>query len=155
MLCPTSEFVFARIIVTRHHDDGGVTEPKLGVHTALGVLLGASTLSTTGNKSVTGLGFKPRLVRFTVQMVSSTSSAAFGMGAMTDTSQFWTASTVNTSSSPANVRNGDSTHCFGWLSSGSTTPSLLASYVSMNPDGFTVNVSSASNSFDVWYEAIA
>lgn len=46
------------------------------------------------------------------------------------------------------------TYCLGYIAGGSTSLTLAATYVSMNADGFTINVS-ANNGNEVYYEAYA
>ena len=135
--------------------NGSVTLAKLATDATPGFKIGTiagATLGTTGNKAITGVGFTPRIVRFTVASAGSTSTATFGVGAMTTGSQFYSASSADGS---VGSRQTSTTACIGWLSAGSTTPSLLASYVSMDADGFTINVSTASSTFAVYYEAVA
>lgn len=120
----------------------------------VGVIPG-STFATTGLKSITGVGFTtPELVRFTVLFTNSAASSNISNGAMTSSNQF-TVSAAGTSAGGAESRYGSTSNCISWIAAGSSTPSLLASYVSMDNDGFTINVSSASSAFDVAYEAYA
>lgn len=113
----------------------------------------ATTFGTTGNKSITGLGFKPKLVRFTALAALAADNANSGSGAMTPTSQYWTSEASNTSG--AHVRNSGTDAAIAYLSSGSTIPLMKSSYVSMDSDGFTINVTAASAAFAIAYEANA
>lgn len=119
---------------------------------AIGII-SKTILSTTGNKAITGLGFTPKLVRFTALAASDGSNANAGMGAMTASSQYWTSIAANSTGN--HVRNAGSDAAIAYLSAGSVTPLMKASYVSMDNGGFTINVTSASSAFDVAYEAYA
>lgn len=130
--------------------DDSVTAAKRSGGFKIGVILGA-TLGSTGNKAVTGLGFKPKLVRFTVLPTASTAAILIGFGAMTETDQFY----VTGISSGTFGRNSSTSACIAWVNGGSSTPQLLAGYVSMDSDGFTINVTSSSSTFPVAYEAYA
>lgn len=123
---------------------------QLTTRYALGTIT-AATLGTTGNKAVTGLGFRPRLVRFTLAPSATGTTATTASGGMTDSAQWYT--TAAASNAPAASRNSSSAACIGYVSAGSSTPILLASRQSMDQDGFTINVSTASSNFDVIYEA--
>lgn len=111
----------------------------------------AATFGSTGHKSVTGVGFKPKLVRFTLIVTSSTGATTVGFGAMDASgNQYYMANT--TDGSTGRARAGGTTSCIGRAVVGGS-PSLLASYFSMDSDGFTINVTTAENVFDVAYEA--
>lgn len=131
--------------------DNAVTPSKRSGGFYIGSISGA-TLGTTGNKAITGVGFTPKLVRFKVVPSSSATAATEGTGAMTASSQYYAAST--STNTPTSSRNGSTSACIGWLGTGST-PLFLAAYVSMNADGFTINVTTANSAFDVAYEAYA
>lgn len=113
--------------------------------------ISSSTLGTTGNKVISGVGFTPKLVRFSVLPgPATTSSAIDGHGAMTTSSQYFT----TTYSGGGNYRKvSETSYCIGWTNN--TSSQLLCSYVSMNADGFTINVALASSTFDVAFEAYA
>jgi hypothetical protein len=116
---------------------------------AIGSISGA-TLSTTGNKAVTGLGFRPRLVEFEVLPTTSTTETIDGSGAMTASNQFFRSVFVGAS---ARRRVSTTSNCFGWTNA--TTSQLLAAYVSLDDDGFTVNVSVADSTCAVAWRAYA
>lgn len=112
-----------------------------------------ATLGTTGNKVISGLGFKPKMVRFTLLTSTDTTSSITGFGVMDDAgTQFTQLNYVSASGSVQRKASGTG-NCIGWTNQ--TTSQFLASYVSMNPDGFTINVDIASSAFDVGYEAYA
>jgi hypothetical protein len=116
----------------------------------VGVIPG-TTLSTTGNKTITGVGFTPKLVRFQLMPTNSTSQSDFGAGAMTATSQYGSAISYDGTS---RSRTSSTTSVLLKIITGSGAAQLAFTYVSMNADGFTINVTAAL-SFDVAYEAYA
>lgn len=113
----------------------------------------ASTFSSTGVKSITGVGFTPKLVRFTIMPTANTAVSVAGSGGMTSASQFWTF----TSSLTGNwARESGTTACIVARSPGTNTPLFTAVYSAMGADGFSINVTTASGSaWDVAYEAYA
>lgn len=113
----------------------------------------ASTLSTTGNKTITGVGFTPRLVRFTVLPTTNSTNAYSMYGAMTSSSQFVAVNTHSPTGGGTRTRMSSTSACILELSGGTTTVLVQASYVSMNSNGFTINVSTAASVFDIAYEA--
>jgi hypothetical protein len=121
------------------------TQYKIGV-------IPSSTFSTTGNKSITGIGFTPKLVRFTVLPSSSTTIMNTGFGAMDDSGNQYAVGISTTSTGRS--RNSLTIRCIYIVDSGATSPATAASYVSMDADGFTINVNNAGNIFDIAYEAI-
>lgn len=162
---PTTEWAnnVADTLAAEHNDDGthntaaattiAASLPAGSITPAMrtgGFKIGTipgSTFSTTGNKSITGVGFKPKLVRFTLMPTSSSTVMNMAHGAMTSTNQFYSAFLTN-------ARMSGTDAAFGWLGS-TTSLSLKFAYVSMDSDGFTINVSSAASAFDVSYEAYA
>lgn len=123
--------------------------------------VGSFTLNTgTGNQSITGVGFTPKVV-----MVSHCRSIAFGYS--TSLSSFGYGFSVGTSAgqtvcthyqcglgSPATPRTRyDDTKI---LTSVGTTGTLTeaASMVSLDSDGFTINVTTAGSALVVWYVCI-
>lgn len=139
-------------VTTAKIADEAVTPAKRSGGFQIGSMAG-STLGTAGNVSVTGVGFIPKLVRFTVLASASGTNQNEGSGAMTDSSQFWTTSASNTSGTAVRAAGTDA--AIAWIPATSTTPSFKASYVSMDADGFTINVTTANTSFDIAYEAYA
>lgn len=130
-------------------DDGVVTPDKRSGGFVSGVIEQA-TLSTTGNKVVTGVGFMPVMVDFQVVPTSNAASMVLGMGSMTASTQYTTGISGSTS---AASRYGSTNNCIVWVSAGSSTPSLLAQRVSLDADGFTINVTTASGAFSVYWKA--
>lgn len=133
-------------VTTAKIDDEAVTSAKRSGGYKIGVIPG-STFGSTGNKAITGVGFRPKLVRFTVLNSAGTGGFNPGFGAMDESGNQFTSIF---SSNP--TRNGLTTRCIGWMTT-SSTPAMAASYVSMDSDGFTINVNTPNNAFDVAYEA--
>jgi hypothetical protein len=115
-------------------------------------VISAATLGTTGNKAITGVGFKPKLVRFTMLQTTGTVNVIYGNGSMTSASQYTASSCADAS---GRSRYSSTSNCISGVGATTSTPFILANYVSMNSDGFTINVSTASNAFDWAYEAYA
>lgn len=129
---------------------GSVTPVMRSGGFKIGVIPG-STLGSTGNKSITGVGFRPKLIKLSMMPPNSSGNVLFGFGAATESDQYVVAGTASTS---ATRRHSSTSHCIAYMGT-AETPSLLASRVSLDEDGFTLNVSIASSTFDVAYEAYA
>lgn len=114
--------------------DANVTPAKLASHIAMGTF----TPTGTGNKAVTGVGFKPKLVRFVSLNANQGTVAAFSMGAMTDTQQYVAGIGHTTSNAQ---RMSSKAACYGEVSSASLAWYTLANRVSLDSDGFTINFS--------------
>lgn len=119
-------------VVTANIANNAVTPAKRTGGFAVGVF----TITGTGNVSVTGLDFTPKMVEF-VYATTIASNARNGMGCMTSSAQ-WCVS-ASTSSAGNSTTNADASTCIR-CDSGGGTVLLSASYVSMNSDGFTINV---------------
>lgn len=129
----------ASAVTTAKIADAAVTAAKRSQVVAIGTI----SPTTTGNFSVTGVGFTPKLVRFTAMLSASTSASNYGVGAMTSSAQY-VASIAPDGSSGS--RNSSTSACIGVLNQASSTWNTLGSYVSMDSDGFTINFSTASGS---------
>lgn len=143
--------IISGIIVTRHHQDGGVTAAKRSEVSASGILP-ASFFSSTGNKNITGLGFKPKRVEFLMIPSTSTANDSFATGFFTESHQVVVA-TITASGSSG--RNSSTSDCIGYITSSGSAWLMRASGVSMNSDGFTINVSVGAATFDIAWFATA
>jgi len=114
----------------------------------IGIISG-STVGSTGNKAITGVGFTPKLVRFTILANSTfnTTSTITGDGAMDGTTQFVT---MNYNNGTTTTKQSSQSNAIGFITTSDAL--LLASYVSMDSDGFTINVGTANGTFDIAYE---
>lgn len=133
-------------IVTAMIADGAVTAAKRSQMVASGFIAG-STLNTTGNKAVTGLGFTPKIVMFSCPY--SGGSAYDGRGMMTSSDQWakWTCVRAIATNNVAMFNNYLTTRCYGESSlsaGGAEVSTVQTSYVSMDADGFTINVNSTN-----------
>jgi len=131
---------------------GAITPAKIAVGSisAMGVL----DISTTGNKTVSGLGFAPSRVAFTWGRTTSNSFVAMGFGFMTSTIQTAYGGQWRGSGSVEGAGEKSSSHCLISRNQSGTTV-IAATRVSLNSDGFTINVSTASSTTvpDVVWEA--
>ncbi len=101
-------------------------------------------VSTTGNQSITGVGFQPKLVLFWEMGQSADGSTAgyqWCIGAASSSSsRFYSAvSFQDNQASPVSVRRYTVTDCVGIVQIGAATVSSEADFVSMDADGFTIN----------------
>lgn len=118
----------------------------------VGVIPG-STFATTGNKAITGLGFKPKLVRFTGVGSDNAATSSKSFGAMDSSgNQFMVLEYVT--NAPAAGRRSATNYCVGYMSTTSGY-GLAAGFVSMDEDGFTLNCVLAGTAYDFYYEAYA
>lgn len=114
----------------------------------------AATLSSIGNKTITGVGFKPRYIEFDVIFDPTSASMRTGKGWMDEFgSQGFSATASN--GPVISVASLPDSRCVGWINAGNTARSMGASYVSMNDDGFTINVNEANGAFPIVYKAFA
>ncbi|MCT2076065.1 hypothetical protein [Dietzia cinnamea] len=111
----------------------------------------ASAFQTLGDKKITGVGFKPRIVKFTLLPEYSNAAFNFAIGSMTDLDQF---TATGASSTSGHARSSSTTAAFIFVSSSGDT-TLRFERVSLDSDGFTVKVVTASSLFKVAYEAYA
>lgn len=112
---------------------------------ALSAFSGSFDLNTTtGNQSVTGVGFQPKAILFFVNSLNASGSAAGmtgGVGfAVSSSARFSTATELTNGVSPAspNIRQ-DNTKCF-IVTNNAGAAIIEVDFVSHNADGFTVNV---------------
>lgn len=116
----------------------------------VGIIAGA-TVSSTGNKTITGIGFKPRLVRF-YSLLGTATSANLSTGAMDSAGNQFAQAGSHSHGSTNSYREALTNRAMVINGSGTSTQVLVFSYVSMNADGFTINVNVGS-SIDIAYEA--
>lgn len=114
------------------------------------VAVGSFTVTGTGNVSVSSLDFTPKYVEFDY-LTNVTSNNRDGRGCMTANAQY--AISAATSSGPNSTTTVATNNCLIAISGGGTT-FLIMSYVSLNSNGFTVNVGTyASGPHAVGYKA--
>jgi hypothetical protein len=103
--------------------------------------------SATGNKSVTGVGFKPDVVlnAFPQSTFPDLASATFGIGAMDGNGNQWANFIFSADAKPtSDTQRGQQTNAAIFTFDNSQTVMKKASFVSMDADGFTVNFSIAT-----------
>jgi len=129
-----------------------VTASKLGTHKAYGTF----SPSATGNKAITGVGFQPKYVRLEILSdrgtTASTTDTIEGFGIMTSSLQVCKCThTTGTNS----YMYSSTSACLAGLHFNSTTPELLATFVSMDSDGFTINFSAFVSTYLILWIAEA
>lgn len=120
-----------------------------------GFYVGTMVVSASGNQSVTGVGFTPKLVEFHGVLDGgnqSTSNFGFGQGFMDSSGRQWSHWGNVTESGDASGAGNWTTACFATGDPNADVDVAFA-YVSMDADGFTVNVSSAENATRIGYVA--
>lgn len=131
----------------------GATSPVL-------VKVGSFTPSAgTGNKSVTGVGFKGKMVRFHVPVTGGSGSATWGgiaTGAATSSAARWATYTVTGYDNRVTGKNASTSLCLEVPTSGTsgTSDVYTADFVSMDSDGFTINCTLATTVPTIYYEVI-
>lgn len=118
--------------------------------------------STTGSQSVTGLGFTPDVVFFSVVNATALGSVnthyALSYGAATATSQWGVAVAGRSGAGTSNTRRAFRTNACGIICySNSDAVEVAFNIVSMDVDGFTINISGAAGAgttYQVAYTAI-
>ncbi|WP_415062967.1 hypothetical protein [Bdellovibrio sp.] len=136
----------------------GTVQTTAATATAYGVQIkmGSYTApASSGNYSVTGLGFKPTHVRLWVQNNRTGTmpgvSTNVCIGSMTETSQMTYYAYANT---PAARNLMYTDRVIACSAADAVAITIQASYVSMDADGFTVNYSTSSNnSWTIFWEA--
>ena len=118
--------------------------------------------TATGNQAITGLGFTPKLVMFQtvpslINDLSPANELDMSFGAMDGASQFYIGQNARYGTvTSLNNRFASNNHCiFAANAAGLTTPLYRANRVSLDADGFTVNVNTApASGYRVGYHAI-
>lgn len=115
--------------------------------------ISGSILGTPGSKSITGVGFKPRLVEFQVLPNASSGASGTGRGLMHESGYQWATYSSSNASSNQSARNTYTNRCIMWLAAASSTATFTATYSSMDDDGFTISVISPDSAFNVGWVA--
>ena len=108
--------------------------------------------TATGNRSVTGVGFKPDLVihvhagyDFT-SLPARTANANFGLGVMDSAGNQWATSALSIhAAAAADTQRGQQTDACMYAFNNSFAVQKEASFVSMDADGFTVNFTNTTS----------
>ena len=143
-------------IIARHIGAGEVTAVKRSQVIASGIY----SVTSTGNKSITGLGFRPKAVMFWPQYtagVSAGQNTPACVGYM-DASSQWAYGATTRNGNGGSVRKATN-RCFLLATvaagGGSDSINIDAAYVSLDADGFTFNVTTHNNTIDVAWVAFA
>lgn len=138
-------------------------EPRiLAIEDSGGSLIKIGTFASpasTGAYAVTGVGFTPKLVKFTTTLTSGSNTFLLGGGgAMTASSQFAYAFGARGSLNGRHTRTASTAACLALLSisvGDVASDALLASRTSLDVDGFTINFSATGTGYTVQWEAYA
>jgi len=120
------------------------------------IAIGTVLANQQGNISVTGLGFTPKYVKFNVIYHRQILSGGGGIsmsgcwGAMTATSQYAVELYSNFGTSRSLVFTDRVIHCSYCDTS---DPDILATFVSFDTDGFTLNFTIPNSGYTVVWEA--
>ena len=107
--------------------------------------------TSTGNKSVTGVGFKPDLVIHFhagydfVTVSTRASHASFGLGVMDAAGNQWATSALSMHAVVADTQRGQQTDACMYAFDNSFAVQKEASFVSMDADGFTINFTNTTS----------
>jgi hypothetical protein len=113
------------------------------------VKIGSFTVpGSTGHFSVTGLGFKPKIVKFFFLNTISVSDAVTGIGGA-DAAGNQFAACTHVSAGNINDYSAVS-NCLAYTPYNTDSPATLASFVSMDSDGFTINFSNVGGGAWAW-----
>lgn len=140
-------------ITTAKLDAGAVTPAKRSGGVALGSF---QSHATTGNKGINGVGFTPKVVKFVVWLNATTlngsSGVTIGYGVMDGFTQAAAFISLDPNA-PVNLSTDWNTSYCVYAASRTNTNVYQATFVSMDADGFTINVGTADNSYKVFWEA--
>lgn len=105
--------------------------------------------TSTGNQSITGLGFRPDVIIFFTGLLTTTGTAnnnnSHGFGVATSSSARWSVcgSNQNSQTTMNNRRYFSNSKCFTILNVTADTIQAEADFVSMDSDGFTIDLTTA------------
>ena len=112
-----------------------------------------TTAAGTGNQAVTGIGFQPNAVihahgthAFTAALPSSVAGGGFGLGVMDADGDEWALSELTVDGvGTSDTQRGQQTDASIYTFNSGLAVQKKASWVSMNPDGFTLNFTNAGS----------
>lgn len=118
---------------------------------------GTFSESSTGNKSVTGVGFQPSYLRFHLSSksgASETTVAHYSTGFTDGTRQKAHSILADTT---ANDSKAYTNRCINHYArvGGVLTEVIVATFVSFDADGFTLNFTAVDSTYDIHVEAFA
>jgi hypothetical protein len=106
--------------------------------------------TTAGTQSVTGVGFKPVMVKFTILFPSIANRSASASGVMTDTSQFCTTND-HVALGNASYTSSSTVFCLMFKDAGGTNI-VLATSTTFDTDGFTIYFHTVSSAYEIGIE---
>ncbi|HEY6019606.1 MAG TPA: hypothetical protein VIY48_06785, partial [Candidatus Paceibacterota bacterium] len=113
-----------------------------------GVVVGSfAAPGSTGNHAVTGVGFKPRKVRFVVGLSTGTNNL-YNEGVMDDAGNQWAWASAGRAGAGTQSVAPSTTRCllqYDLSAGGVFTKEQEAHYVSMDSDGFTINFDTSTS----------
>lgn len=120
------------------------------------VKVGSFSITASGSKQVTGVGFKPKAILFFAALDSTAASLFVGAASESDTekSSWFVTRLSGASASDSNDSSGNCIAVYGMSSGGVASAQVIADLTSMDVDGFTLNVSTFSASNNINYLAI-
>ena len=127
--------------------DGAITAAKRSG----GIKVGSFQPTSTGNFSVTGVGFKPKSVSFQILPGDSTNNHSTAWGVMDENGNQFVHAINDNGSSVARISNESA--CILEISAGGST-AHRGRFVSMDSDGFTVDID-VNNNTQAGYVAYA
>lgn len=118
--------------------------------------------TSTGNQAITGLGFTPKLILFfpagenTAAGIINNERMGFGVGISSADRRALATNSQNGQISGTPVRNHTNTKCFEVFANNSAVTTLYAAdFVSLDADGFTINVATApASAYQIGYLAL-
>lgn len=109
--------------------------------------------ASAGNKAVTGVGFKPGMVRFHVSLAGNTDYITDGYGVMDASGNQQAGGSVYRVSTGAGESDVSSAQCLYVPIETIGGHYVKAVFVSMDSDGFTINMQSVNTAFFIMWEA--
>jgi hypothetical protein len=131
--------------------DGAITPAKRAGGYYVGEIA-TSVFSTTGAKTITGVGFTPRMIKVTVGFdVAAAGAYRFCNGFADGTRSYVRGAAVDTTTNARWYVNGT----FINVRTEANVSDLTATFTAFTSDGFTINVSAANSSYSATFEAYA
>lgn len=147
-----SKLALANSIATGDIANGAVTPAKR----AGGLYLSSfQSHGTTGNKAITGVGFTPKAVIFFCTKNATETNVwwTMGYGMMVPGTQHAAFNSMRVDTIGSSSKDWSAAYCI-LLDAFDNTATYRAQYVSMDADGFTINVTNAQSAYRIGFLAI-